>query len=157
MNIDIFKRVYINDAVLTDYIVILSLVILIIVSIITLWTFVHVMPTNFFKYKKVQTSKDAVISYIFTYVIPFISIDLGKQETIIANFILFFTIWILYIRLNLFYLNPILAAIGYIPYEVDNKIIITNIPFCYLTRMHELKGSFFTPDIFIAKANQNKR
>lgn len=157
MNIDIFKRVCINDAVLTDYIFTIILFLFIIISSITLWIFVHVMPTNFFKYEKVQTSKDAVTSYLFTYIIPFISIDICKQETIMANFILFFTIWVLYIRLNLFYLNPVLAAIGYIPYEVGNKIIITNIPFCYLTRRHELKGSFFTPDIFIAKANQNNR
>lgn len=156
MNIDILIRVYYQEAVYTDYIFILILCCLFIISLITILAFIHVPVGNHVAYKEIKTSKDAVISYIFTYIIPFISIDLGKLETIVANVMLFFLIWLLYVKSNLFYLNPVLVIMGYSSYEADNIIIITDIPYYRLTRISELKGSFFTPDIFIAKASHNK-
>lgn len=125
------------------------------ISIITLILFIQLPAMNSIDFRIIRMPKDSVISYIFTYIIPLVSADTNKPETIVANLFLFFLVWLLYVRLNLFYLNPILVLFGYISYEADDKIVITNIPYYRLLHMNHLRGSYFTNDIFIAKKADN--
>lgn len=125
------------------------------ISIITLILFIQLPAMNAIDFRSIRMPKDSVISYIFTYIIPLVSFDINRPETIVANLFLFFLVWLLYVRLNLFYLNPILVLLGYISYEADDKIIIINIPYYRLLHTNHLRGSYFTNDIFIAKKVDN--
>ena len=81
--------------------------------------------------------------------------DLDNLGTVLANIFLFLLIWCLYVRLNLFYINPILSVFGYLSYEADGKIIITNIPYQKLIHTHKLNGAYFSDEIFVAKKQAN--
>ena len=63
----------------------------------------------------------------------------------------------LYIRLDLFYINPVLIFIGYIPYKVDDKMLISDMTFSKIKRFkRELRGYYITNEIFVAKSKYNK-
>nr|DAR70296.1 MAG TPA: hypothetical protein [Caudoviricetes sp.] len=107
-------------------------------------------------FQKVERPDDTIISYIMTYIIPLLSIDITKNSTIIVNFLLFIVIGYLYIRLNLVYLNPLWAIFGYVSYRIDeDKILITNIPYNNLKRKKVVYGYYLVNSIFVAKLKNN--
>lgn len=85
------------------------------------------------KIKKAERLDDGIISYIMTYIVPLVS--LNDDATIInytVNIALFLVIMILYIKLELFYINPILEIKSNI-YKCDmdgnTKYIMTSLKF----------------------------
>ena len=66
------------------------------------------------KAKKLKTTSDTIVSYLMTYIIPFTSIGLNSSNaSLITSLLLFFTVMILFLRLDVVYLNPPLILIGY--------------------------------------------
>lgn len=66
------------------------------------------------KIKKLKTTSDTIVSYLMTYIIPFTSIGLNSSKSsLITSSLLFFTVMILFLRLNVVYLNPPLILVGY--------------------------------------------
>lgn len=63
---------------------------------------------------------EMLMSYVITYVVPFLSIDLDKPETLISNFVLFIVIGAIYVGNNSLFLNPVLGLIGYKIYGIEN-------------------------------------
>lgn len=61
------------------------------------------------------------MSYIVTYLLPFISISFSDVRNAIALCILLAVVAILYIRSNLIYVNPILSLLGYHLFEVESE------------------------------------
>lgn len=105
---------------------------------------------------KVERPDDTIISYIMTYIIPLLSIDMSKNSTILVNFILFLVIGYLYIRLNLVYLNPLWSIFGYLSYRFnDNKILITDINYNNLKLLEEINGYYLLNSIFVAPKKDN--
>ncbi|OYS45549.1 hypothetical protein CBF87_08510 [Limosilactobacillus reuteri] len=85
------------------------------------------------KIKKAERLDDGIISYIMTYIVPLVS--LNDDATIVnytVNTALFLVIMILYIKLELFYINPILEIKSNI-YKCDmdgnTKYIMTSLKF----------------------------
>lgn len=85
------------------------------------------------KLKKAERLDDGIISYIMTYIVPLVS--LNDDATIVnyaVNIALFLVIMILYIKLELFYINPVLE-IRFNIYKCDmdgnTKYIMTNLKF----------------------------
>ena len=74
---------------------------------------------------KYEKTGDSIISYIFTYLVPLLSMDINNGNSIIINLLLFIFIGVLYVAQDLIYLNPILALLGFSFYINDEKIIIT--------------------------------
>ncbi|MGA8808283.1 MAG: hypothetical protein WB973_10435 [Thermoanaerobaculia bacterium] len=67
------------------------------------------------------TSRDAdVMSYIVTYLLPFLGTDLSDVEKAISLFILFVVIGAIYIHSSLIYVNPMLNLAGYHVFEVTD-------------------------------------
>lgn len=133
----------------------LALIVAIVISIISLL----LCKSNGDKelnFQKVERPDDTIISYIMTYIIPLLSIDVAKNSTIIVNFLLFIVIGYLYIRLNLVYLNPLWAMFGYVSYRIDeDKILITNISYNNLKRRKVVYGYYLVNSIFVAKRKNN--
>jgi hypothetical protein len=61
------------------------------------------------------------MSYIVTYLLPFISVSFNDLRNAIALCILLAVVAVLYIRSNLIYVNPILNLLGYHLFEVESK------------------------------------
>jgi hypothetical protein len=60
-----------------------------------------------------------VIAYVATYIVPFAALgaETWQQRAALLGF--FVLVGLLYIRANLFYVNPILAMVGFKLYEVE--------------------------------------
>lgn len=111
----------------------------------------------------VERDSDSIISYIFTYIIPIMSAfnDTSVSYSfILVNLLLFLMVWYLYIKLSILYLNPLLAAIGYIPYRVNDGIILTDMTYNELLEFKRLniniQGESIVSGIFLAKRKDNK-
>ena len=61
------------------------------------------------------------LTFLTTYIIPLVCIDLSNIRYVIVLAILLVTIGFLFIRMNLYYGNPILALMGYRLYRVQIK------------------------------------
>lgn len=126
-------------------------------SAVFVFFFKNANTINYLSCECIEHPDDKVISYIFTYITPILSVNLQKMETIFANILLFLLVMFLYIRLDLFYINPLLIFLGYIPYKVNGKMVVSDIPFNKLRRReYELSGYYITNEIFVAKRKMNK-
>ena len=104
----------------------------------------------------VKRPNGSVITYVFTYIVPILSISIKNVPNLIVNLLLFILVWFLYIRLNLVFMNPLWALFGYITYEDQDNYIITDIPFEQLSKTNcSLKGSYLVNDVFLAKKKDN--
>jgi hypothetical protein len=66
------------------------------------------------------TPRDSdVLAYIASYLVPFATVDAhsGRQQAAVAIFMVL--VAVLYVRMQLFYINPVLALLGYRIYQVD--------------------------------------
>lgn len=61
------------------------------------------------------------LTFLTTYIIPLICIDLNKPRYAIIFLILLIIIGLIYVRTNLFYANPSLALLGYQINRIDIK------------------------------------
>lgn len=66
----------------------------------------------------VSRRDESVMAYLFTYVLPFIGMPFGDATEIAVAAIFFALLLVLYVRTELFYVNPILSLAGYRVYEV---------------------------------------
>lgn len=73
---------------------------------------------------KVTQKHEAVLSYLITYIVPLIAIDIEKPSTLITNAILFLVIGILYVKSNMMHINITFLIFGWNIYEDENKRII---------------------------------
>jgi hypothetical protein len=60
-----------------------------------------------------------LVGYIVAYLLPFLGIDFSKSRDAISLVILLVVIGVLYAHSNLIYVNPVLAALGYHLFEVE--------------------------------------
>ncbi|MFD2288689.1 anti-phage protein KwaA [Pedobacter petrophilus] len=70
------------------------------------------------------------LTFLVTYVIPFLSFNLNEDRNGLVFFIVLIIIGIIYIKTNMFYTNPTLALLGYHIYKLsttnkENIIIIS--------------------------------
>jgi hypothetical protein len=66
----------------------------------------------------VSRRDESVMAYLFTYVLPFVGMPFGDVADVSAASIFFVLLLVLYIRTELFYVNPILSLVGYRVYEI---------------------------------------
>ena len=71
--------------------------------------------------------KDAeVMSYIASYLIPFMGVDFSKLENWISLLIFFLILMVIYINSNLIHINPMLNLVGYHVYEIETNMNVTH-------------------------------
>lgn len=69
----------------------------------------------------VQRKDSEVMSYIVTYIIPFIGLDLSSFANLFSLCLFFFMLMIIYINTNLIHINPMMNMVGYHIYEIENN------------------------------------
>ncbi|AWH83335.1 hypothetical protein C4141_07260 [Clostridioides difficile] len=95
---------------------------------------------------------------MMTYIVPILSTDFLSTKTMTINLILYSLIGLMYIKLNLIYLNPLWLLFGYSVYKSDNEVvIITNIPYGRLKTLRNtnLKSSYLGNDIYLIQRSEN--
>jgi len=118
---------------ISDKIAIIPILLVIVTLILACIPFLLIKVFTKFKNKEAPVTikeinyKDGdTMSYVVTYLLPFLSIT-GTPKDVISIFILFFVLMILYINSNLVFINPVLSMFGYHIYEIQttsNKTLI---------------------------------
>jgi hypothetical protein len=113
----------------------LGLAFLGIISAVGIIYFTKQLPTTSIHTVKANTNNQDTISYLVTYIVPFIGLSFDSRASIVANTLLVIFIGVLYIQSNMIYLNPMLTILGYHLYRIevagaiDQKVLIArNLP-----------------------------
>lgn len=73
------------------------------------------------KIKRIKNLNYEHLTFLTTYIIPFICFELGDVRNTIIFIFLLIVIGAIYVKTNLFYSNPTLALLGYQIYEVETE------------------------------------
>ena len=76
------------------------------------------LEPHFATAREVYPRGTEAIGYIVTYLIPFLDVDLGDDETLASLALLLGVIGVLYVNSNLIYINPVLNLMGFHLFEV---------------------------------------
>lgn len=134
----------------------ITIILMIVISVLSFLSLIKGSYSKTIDIKHISRPDDTILSYIMTYVIPLITGEEISTDIFIVNFLLFILIGYLYIRLNLIYLNPLWAILGYAIYKMEDEfIIITNIPFIRINHMDSLRGYYLSNGIFVAHSKHN--
>ena len=68
---------------------------------------------------KISGKDTEAMSYIVTYLIPFLDIKIDEPTSAISLFLLFLVVGILYVHSNLIYINPTLNLLKYHLFEIE--------------------------------------
>ncbi|WP_262771171.1 hypothetical protein [Clostridioides difficile] len=137
---------------------IIAVFILVIISFRTLIDLRRTKGNENHKFEFFNKTEDTIISYMMTYIVPILSTDFLSTKTMTINLILYSLIGLMYIKLNLIYLNPLWLLFGYSVYKSDNEVvIITNIPYGRLKALRNtnLKSSYLGNDIYLIQRSEN--
>ena len=73
-----------------------------------------------FTISKISSEHKEYVTYLGTYILPFVALDTKTIFDIIAIVFMFLTIGFIFSKTNLIYTNPTLAFFGYDIYEVED-------------------------------------
>lgn len=132
---------------------------LILISCFTMLVFTKIEIGNHIRLKEEITIVDEnIMSYAFTYILPLAgAAPSTSKEVILVNVLLFLMMWVLYVKMRLLYVNPMIIMMGYRVYKMGAQYIITNISINSLVKNtgRMLSGFFITNNIIIAKKKFN--
>jgi hypothetical protein len=103
--------------------------------------------------KKVENTGVEYLSYLATYILPFIGLKFSTWNEVLATILLFLIIGFIYTRTNLIYANPTLALFGYYLYKVtlDNDEQKTVISEGKVRKEQFYRYKEFNEDIYFIK------
>lgn len=145
-----------KDIIISTFIIIL--IVFLVISIITCIDLKRTKGNEKHNFENIENTGDTLISYMMTYIVPILSIDLSDDKTLIINLILYVLIGFMYVKLNLIYLNPLWLFFGYYIYKAENDIvIISNITYGEFKGLGniKLKSSILGNNIYLVQRKDN--
>ncbi|MFJ5766841.1 hypothetical protein ACIP9C_15935 [Lysinibacillus sp. NPDC093210] len=86
--------------------------------------------------ERVSRKNEEILSYLVTYIVPLLAIDIHEKSTLVTNGILFMLIGYLYVKSNLIYVNITFLLFGWNTYEDElGRVIISKENPDYFNRM----------------------
>lgn len=109
-----------KDKNIAYWVAFVILLILVIISVFVLYCYLRGKGNKIDLTTDEQIDKlksDSMINYLMAYIVPLATINSDDFiGSVITNSILFILIGIIYVKMNLVYLNPVLVLLGYVPY-----------------------------------------
>ena len=98
-----------------------------------------------------QSRDSEAIAYVVTYLLPFVGFQATTGRERVALLIFFGLLALLYIRSGLFYVNPLLSAVGYHLFAAqhEGRSIMLMSKRRSVTSSTELKARFITDTVFL--------
>lgn len=93
------------------------------ITLLILWIFVNQarsLAADKVVIASVNSRDGDVMSYIVTYLLPFLAVDFKQVGDVVSLGIFIFVIGLLYVNSNMIYTNPILNIAGYHIFEVQD-------------------------------------
>lgn len=102
----------------------IGLVVVAALSVLVLFAFLHTVRTLSADKVIVSSviSRDGdAMSYIVTYLLPFLAVRLGDLTDVMSLGVVLFVIGLLYVNSNMIYTNPLLNIVGYHIFEIEDS------------------------------------
>lgn len=104
-----------------SYVASAALIATLILSLVTLRLFLSTIRESSrvrIEVEEIQPKDGEMVSYIATYAIPFLAAPFETWEKGVGLAVFFVVVWFMQVKLNLLYVNPVLAILNYHLYEV---------------------------------------
>ncbi|MCM2675590.1 hypothetical protein [Alkalicoccobacillus plakortidis] len=137
-----------------------SIFFLIVISIFSVLIIIKRKPNIKEKFSEITGTEDNLLSYVVTYLVPLLSIDINSPNSLLVNAGLFFLLGFIYVKNNLVYLNPLFLFFGYNIYKCETgRTIISNLSLYELRKNKdkEIWCRELGDNLFIVKKEQNTR
>lgn len=109
---------------------------------------------------RVEKMGDNIVSYVMTYIVPLTSLSYSSSVSeYTSNVLLFILIMVLYIRLDLVYLNPILIILGWNTYHVieanSDSFLLTKAKYSMITSVTKSDSTNNVCNLKVSKLSNN--
>ena len=143
--------------------------IIVLLSACLLWCVISVFLYIFFRFlvsfggnggftiKEINEDKEAGLSFFLTLIVPLLIGNLNEWQNAIAFVLVFLIIFILLMKTDLFYANPVLTLLGYHVYKLsfnDNSDIVQPcivVSAVKITREHTIEYKNITEAVIFSK------
>jgi len=113
------------------------LLLLFLLSFLPIWYITKCELNSTIVGERVTRKNEEILSYLVTYIVPLLAIDIREKSTLITNGILFILIGYLYVKSNLIHVNITFLLFGWNTYEDElGRIIISKENPDYFMRMN---------------------
>ncbi|MFJ5788895.1 hypothetical protein ACIP9G_02310 [Lysinibacillus sp. NPDC093197] len=107
--------------------------------------------------ERVSKKNEEILSYLVTYIVPLLAIDITEKSTLVTNGILFMLIGYLYVKSNLIHVNITFLLFGWNTYEDElGRVLISKENPDYFNRMkisgHNLHVRKLANNIYLHRA-----
>lgn len=83
----------------------------------------NLFAQNKFKITQIQNVTSDNMTYIISYLVPFLSLNLNSTANLYSIIVLILTIGVIYVNSDMLYINPLLNWFGYRTYKISGKIL----------------------------------
>jgi len=103
------------------------LLVLVLLSIAALIIIIRVSLNEKHQFVGVVKTEDNLLNYVVTYLVPILSIDITKANSLLVNLGLFALLGFIYVKNSLVYLNPLFLFFKYNVFITENnEVLISN-------------------------------
>ncbi|PLR86199.1 hypothetical protein [Bacillus sp. V33-4] len=105
-----------------------SILVLIAISVSSLFIIMKINLNEKHQFEGISKTEDNLLSYVVTYLVPILSIDITKANSLLVNAGLFSLLGFIYVKNSLVYLNPLFLFFRYNIFLTEkNEVLISNI------------------------------
>jgi hypothetical protein len=105
----------------------INIAILILISLISILIIMKISLNEKHVFNGISRTEDKLLDYVVTYLVPILSIDISKGNSMLVNAGLFGLLGFLYVKNSLVYLNPLFLFFQYnIFHTQNNEVLISN-------------------------------
>lgn len=114
------------------------LIILITFSFLALIVIMTINLNEKHQFRGVCKTEDNLLNYVVTYLVPILSINITKANSLMVNLGLFSLLGFIYVKNSLVYLNPLFLFFKYNVFRTENnEVIISNFDIYELKNMED--------------------
>lgn len=133
-----------------------ALILLIVLSFVSLTVIMNINLNEKHQFLGICKTEDNLLSYVVTYLVPILSIDITKTNSLLVNLGLFSLLGFIYVKNNLVYLNPLFLFFKYNIFLTEkNEIIISNLDIYDLKHLEgeKLRTRVLSYKIYLVRKN----
>ncbi|WP_085523861.1 hypothetical protein [Tuberibacillus sp. Marseille-P3662] len=154
-----YKAILAGNYVLKEKIYFLTLLSFLVFSLLALLFILNSKLTTKRFFSEVSINNNDLISYIATYLVPLLSIDINDNSSLITNLSLFLLIMFIYVKNNMIYINPLLLLFNYkIFVTKSGECIVSNcdITFFRHNKNIKLKTKLIGTGLYLVRKQENE-
>lgn len=136
----------------------LVLLILMVISITALIIITKIKLNEWHSFEGIYKTEDNLLSYIVTYLVPLLSIEITEGKSLLVNAGLFSLLGFIYVKNSLVYLNPLFLFFKYnIFLTKNNEVIISNYSIYELKNLEQkrIKTRVLSYKIYLLRKNES--